>query len=161
MSTTAAGLDPNRHRERWNQYRAELIAHYSGEFNAAKKLYATFAPVFFAVSLAFLKDLVNLPTANHKWMIFTSWGCFIVVIALTLGSHITSGEQALKQFRLYDDFYAKSKKMLDAETDSPEFQVSQRLRESNTQHLSCLRNISGFLFLAALVMLVVFIGENI
>lgn len=160
MYTAEIELSPERQGQIWDKYRDELIAHYGGEIDAAKKLYAVFAPVFFAVSMAFLKDIVDWPTAAHKGLIFASWGGLIAVIALTLLSHLLSAEQALKQLHIFNGHFARTRRMLSLETDSPEYQVSQRLQERNNSWLRLIRNSSAGLFLAALVLLILFIGLN-
>ena len=160
MSSAESVLDLESQKKRWEKYRAELIAHYGGEIDAAKKLYAIFAPVFFAVSLAFLKDMVDWQAADYKWVVYTSWGCFVLVIALTLISHLLSAEQALKQLHLYDDHFNRTNKMLDAEPNSPGYLKSSRLLGRNDRWLRFLRYASAVLFLSALVLLIVFIGLN-
>ena len=146
--------------EKWTKYRTELMTHYGGEIDAAKRLYATFAPVFFAVSLAFLKDIVNWPEAAHKWLVYTSWSCFVLVITLTLVSYLASAEAAIKQFGLYNDFFTATGRMLSKEVDSQNYRASRRLQKRSDKWLRRNRFVSAFIFFAAMVLLVVFIGLN-
>lgn len=39
------------------------------------------------LSVGFVKDIVDLDTAEHKWLLITSWGGFILSLILILLSH--------------------------------------------------------------------------
>ena len=42
------------------------------------------------LSFAFIKDIVTLNLAKHKWLLVTSWSLFGIVILLSVISHYTS-----------------------------------------------------------------------
>lgn len=56
-------------------------------------------------SLAFIKDLVVLNDSSHVWLLFSSWGFFVIAIIMTLLSFVTSQKAIEKQLYFAEQYY--------------------------------------------------------
>lgn len=65
----------------------EFLANSSQQF---EKLSLYIASGAFTLSFTFIKEIINLEKATHKWLLTTAWGMFLFVIFIALCGHFIS-----------------------------------------------------------------------
>ena len=68
------------------KYRADLVETEKFLKDNYDKLVITLSGGALALSLAFLKDIVNLDKAVSLWLLILSWSCFILSLSAVLGA---------------------------------------------------------------------------
>jgi hypothetical protein len=60
------------------------------------------------VSIAFIKDIVDLPNSSYIGMLYTSWGFFVLTIAINMVSYIPSLKALKKRRRHAERYYLQN-----------------------------------------------------
>jgi hypothetical protein len=102
-----------------------------------------------ALSIAFLKDIVPFSTATSLWLLFSSWGAFVLAIVSTIVAYMAAQRDIPGQLKAADRYYLQ-----DDEAAAIERRTAQRVANSLT-------DASGFLFIAGALASVVFVGLNV
>ena len=71
-------------------------------------------------SLVFIKNVVSLDKASHLWLLYCSWGVFILAIVCTLVSFLTSQQGIKKQLELNAEYYLKNNEEVINERNLPD-----------------------------------------
>lgn len=92
------------------EYRNLLIKTQHQLNDSYDKLVVTLSGGALALSIAFLKDIVNIKEAVYVWMLVLSWSCFIISLA-SIFSEILFGIEAYKKAvkQLDEDSITKEK----------------------------------------------------
>ena len=150
----------DEHR-RYCEYRSSLLDLAVENQREVVKLYLTFGTIFFAVSMAFIKDIVNLEMACYKPLLIMSWMSFLLVVILSGVARFVSSRNAMKQYWFYDAYYQKHERMPDVEPREAEAMINdQRHKASNTM-VRGLHYGAAAAFPLALLLLIAFIAINI
>lgn len=92
-----------------------LYAAFATSAQQFDKLALYIASGAFSLSFTFIKDIINLKTAEEKWLLSFSWGSFLAVIFFALGGHFVSTwmhSLAIRNANLKPDAYANKLKKL-------------------------------------------------
>ena len=71
-------------------------------------------------SLAFIKNVVSPDKVSHLWLLYCSWGVFILAIVCTLVSFLTSQQGIKKQLELNAEYYLKNNEEVINERNLPD-----------------------------------------
>jgi hypothetical protein len=86
---TPMGEDESKERQRlYERTRDELHAISKSISESYDRALLTLASAFLGGSLAFIKEIVHLPSASARWLLYASWLSFAITIVLTLSSFI-------------------------------------------------------------------------
>lgn len=92
------------------EYRNHLVDSRRQSYEQFDKAIFVLSGGGLTVSLAFLKDIISLNTAQFKPLIAWSWSLFTLSLVLTLLSFICSRRAIDLQLKNTDDFFVKKDK---------------------------------------------------
>jgi hypothetical protein len=113
------------------------------------KTILTYSSGGLALSLTFLKDFVPIREATAGWLLYWSWGLFILATALTTFSFWASYQAQTKSIQYAEQYYKYGK---------PEYQDKQSFYNRITKYINA---VSGLAFIAALIFTFFFVFFNL
>jgi hypothetical protein len=113
------------------------------------KTILTYSSGGLALSLTFLKDFVPIQEATAGWLLYSSWGLFILATALTTFSFWASYQAQTKSIQYAEQYYKHGK---------PEYQDKQSFYNRITKYINA---VSGLAFIAALIFTFFFVFFNL
>lgn len=147
--------------KRYCEYRSSLLGSAVENQKDVVKLYQTFGTIFFAVSMAFIKDIVNLEAAGHKPLLILSWLAFLLVIILSGVAGFMSSRSDMTQYWFFDSYYRRHKRMPDMEPREQDALDNDKIRRRANAIIRGLNYGAAAAFPLALLLLIAFIGINI
>ena len=150
----------DEHR-RYCEYRSSLLGLAAENQKEVDRLYLTFGTIFFAVSMAFIKDIVNLEAACYKPLLIMSWLSFLMVVILSGAAGFASSRSAMKQYWFYDAYYQKHERLPDVEPREPEALANDKKHQAGNAVIRGMSYGAAAAFPLALLLLIVFIAINI
>ena len=100
-------------------------------------------------SLVFIKNVVSPDKVSHLWLLYCSWGVFILAIVCTLVSFLTSQCGIKKQLDINKEYYLEDNEKALDQTNLP------------AQITTILSYVSVILYITAVSLTVGFIALNI
>lgn len=91
------------YKKRIEEYKAELITVFYKSQESFEKQLSFITSGTLALSLAFIKDIVDFNTANHKWIINSGWITLAITLIINLASHLLSSKSVEKSIRDIED----------------------------------------------------------
>ncbi|MEE8057593.1 MAG: hypothetical protein V3T17_07130 [Pseudomonadales bacterium] len=93
------------------EYRNLLISTQCQLNDSYDKLVVTLSGGALALSITFLKDIINVDDAKHIWMLITSWSLFILSLASIFGEILFGIEAYKKAVTQLDEDTIRSEKV--------------------------------------------------
>ncbi len=131
------------------ELKVELFKRQLSNSENFDKAILTYSSAGLALSLGFLKDFIPITRADASWVLFLSWGLFVIAVVATLFSFISSQFGIMKQLIINDRYYLK---MDDA-----------ALFESNffARCTDWLAYVAGIAFVVAIASSTIFVSINL
>ena len=134
----------NNDKEYLEEYRNHLQDIYQKAQEDYDKTVLTLSSGALGISFAFVKDIIGPGPISCSGLLYWSWVCWGVSVACVLFSHLTSSYSIRKSIEQVDKGEA----------------YTQRIGGWYDKVTSVLNHLSGFLFLAGLVLIILFVSKN-
>lgn len=105
MTDQAQSTDHDLRLRLYGETRADLLKRQLSNSENADRAILTVSTAALGFSLAFLKDVVPIQTADYSWLLYLSWLFFPVAIIVTLLSFFTSQKAIEEQLELAHKYY--------------------------------------------------------
>lgn len=94
----------------FDAYRDEIWKRQVSNSENFDKSILTYSSAGLALSLTFLKDFAPSHKADSLWLLYLSWGSFVIAILLTVVSWLISQRGLTKQLELAEKYYLEGDK---------------------------------------------------
>ncbi|MDH2918851.1 MAG: hypothetical protein PXX73_06635 [Sideroxydans sp.] len=105
MTDQAQSTDQELRLKFYGETRADLLKRQLSNSENADRAILTVSTAALGFSLAFLKDVVPIQTADYSWLLYLSWVFFPAAIVATLLSFFTSQKAIAEQLDLAHKYY--------------------------------------------------------
>jgi len=142
--------DDSKERQRlYERTRDELAANARSISESYDRALLTLSSAFLGGSLAFIGEIVDLPIATAKWMLYCAWSLFALTIVLTIASFIY-GLHTLETLRDAAERYYIQRKQ-------EAWKVSDSVQRVILHYVSA----CGITFIVGVLLLVMFVSLNL
>lgn len=136
-------------QELFAKYREHMLTLLQSNSENYDKSILSLSSGFLALSLSFIKDIVPLSESNCIIILKISWFLFVISIIFTISSFIFSKYGAKKAIAYSEKYYFE---------DIDEYRTKKNWPSIINTWLN---NISGIIFICAVIMTVIFVTINI
>jgi hypothetical protein len=135
--------------EIYNSRRDELLKRQLSNSENFDRAILTVSTAMLGFSLAFVKDIVNIETAQLSIALYLSWVSFILAIFSTLSSFLVGQGEINRELKRAERYYL--------EGDESAYKKSTETK----QVTECLNFSSAFFFFTGLLLICIFVGINL
>ena len=133
----------------YDTYRDEIWKRQVSNSENYDKSILTYSSAGLALSLTFLKDFAPSHKADSLWLLYLSWGSFVIAILLTIVSWLISQRGLTKQLELAEKYYL--------EGDKTAFDIVNR----HALQVELIAVITGTIFVLAVILTTAFVFRNV
>ncbi|WP_153145323.1 hypothetical protein [Dechloromonas sp. H13] len=133
----------------YGETRADLLKRQLSNSENVDRAILTVSTAALGFSLAFLKDVVPIQTADYVWLLYFSWTLFVLAIINTLFSFYTSQKAIDAQLELARLYYIQQDES--ALASKPKFSTVTDF----------LNSAGSIIFVAGLITACIFVGINL
>jgi len=145
---TIAGDIPNERQHIYDEYRKDLLARHLSNSERYDRAILTLSTGALGLSITFIKDVVPITLVKDLYLLITSWWLFGVAIILTVISFAVSQYAIKVQLFFAQQYYLNGK---------VEYASKRNYAARTTDWLN---NLSGIVFLVAVVLTIIFVSIN-
>lgn len=148
------------------EYKQSLYASLSRELANFERNFLLISGAVFSFSITFLNEVITLKGAEVLWLLFVSWGCFIVSIFLMMWTYLYSANSSDKLNQKVGEFIMENNLFNENMTLSSSKEKDLRI-ELDSIFYNCKANLRYMryfavgMFVIGLVALSIFVGFNI
>jgi len=92
-------------KQLFSEMKGELYKRQLSNSDNLDKAVLAYSSAGLALSLSFLKDFVKAPLVSHVYLLYMSWGFFVMAVIVTIMSFLSSQRGISKQLKLAERYY--------------------------------------------------------